>query len=459
LALGSNLGDKEANLRQGLALLAQKVCRVVATSALYQTPPAYVLDQPPFLNAACKAYTSLSPVDLLAHIKQVERDLGRLPGGQRYGPRLLDIDILFYDDLHLHTFDEKLIIPHIRLHERDFVLGPLRDIAPDFVHPVLKLTVSQLFANVCKTGPPKLEPILPIKFGLGEPPLFWRLQEKTFIMGIVNVTPDSFSDGGDNFDIQNAVHTIKQMVQSGVDIIDIGGQSTRPSSTLLSPEEEAGRVIPLIKTLRADATLNHLPISVDTFYADVAEQAIKAGANIINDISGGTMDARMLKVASELAVPIVLMHIRGTPQTMQNPENTDYGSEDGLVQHVVTVLRERADQAQRMGIPRWNIILDPGIGFAKTADHNLILLRRLSEIRDHVGRGYCMLIGASRKRFIGSIVGGPAAGDPKQRRWGTAATTVAAVVGGAHFVRVHDVDQQRQVLAVADAIYKNKNYT
>lgn len=449
LALGSNLGQREDNIYKALKVLAES-CDIISTSALYQTPPAYVVDQPAFLNAACKIRTKLTPGELLDLVKSVEQRLGRTTGGIRFGPRCIDVDILFYDSIHIHRSDESLIIPHSRIPERDFVLGPLKDIAADYVHPILKKTIAQLFHELPQH---KLYRVTPIRSQL------WTWSERTFVMGVINATPDSFSDGGDFFDIETAVRHAKELVEGGAHILDIGGQSTNPRSTLLSAEEEVKRVVPLVQALRSEANcawMKNIPISIDTFYSSVAEEAIKVGADVINDISGGVYDEKILSVAHHYQVPIVLMHMRGTPQTMMQPVNTDYGGK--MLDEVARVLKQRADSAQLAGIPRWNIILDAGIGFAKTADHNLEILRRLKPLHREVGESYVMLVGASRKGFIGKIVGGEAETKPKLRGWGTAATSTAAVAGGANIIRVHDVKEQGEVIKVADAIYRN-NWT
>jgi len=407
-----------------------------------------VLDQPVFLNAACKVRTRLTPEELLSFVKDLERKIGRTADGVRWGPRCIDIDILFYDSIRVHSADESLIIPHPRMPERDFVLGPLKDIDSDFIHPLLKKTITQLFSELPQQ---KLYRVTPIRSRL------WTWNERTFVMGVINVTPDSFSDGGDFYKVEDAIKQAKKLVEDGAHILDIGGQSTNSRSTMLSAEEELKRVVPLIQSLRSKSNLSWMegvPISIDTFYASVAEEAIKLGADVINDISGGLLDKDILTVAKRYQVPIILMHMRGTPQTMTQPVNTDYGGK--MLEEVARGLKERAHEAQLAGIPRWNIILDPGVGFAKTAEHNLEILRRLKELRFMVGESYAMLVGGSRKRFIGLIVGGEAETQAKLRGWGTAATSCAAVAGGADIIRVHDVKEQGEVIKMADAIYRSR---
>ncbi|PSO74928.1 MAG: dihydropteroate synthase [Cyanobacteria bacterium QS_1_48_34] len=264
--------------------------------------------------------------------------------------------------------------------------------------------------------------------------------KRTYLMGILNVTPDSFSDGGDFHNPESALAQAKQMVAAGADMIDIGGQSTRPGATPISVEEELNRVLPAIRALRSEASV---PISVDTTRASVAQAAVEAGADLVNDISGGTFDAKMLPTVAQLGVPIVLMHIRGTPETMQ--QLTNY---DDLVGEIYQVLEEQIAEAMRAGVERSRIIIDPGIGFAKTHEQNLELLRRVNQFRS---LDVPILVGASRKGFIGKIIN---QSEPKHRVWGTAATCCAAVAGHADILRVHDVAEMYDVARIADAIWR-----
>lgn len=270
--------------------------------------------------------------------------------------------------------------------------------------------------------------------------LTWGHQ--TYLMGVLNVTPDSFSDGGLFETAAAAVAQAKQMAAAGADILDVGGQSTRPQAADLPLQAELDRVLPVIEAVRRE--LPNLPISIDTTKAAVARAAVAAGADLINDISGATFDAAMLATAAELEVPIALMHIRGTPQTMQSL--TDYAD---LLGEIGEFLAARAAAAVQAGVMPDRIWLDPGIGFAKTGSQNLEILRQLPRLK---ALGFPLLVGSSRKRFIGDILDQP---DPKQRVWGTAATCCAAIAGGADILRVHDVAQMRDVCRVADAIWRS----
>lgn len=267
---------------------------------------------------------------------------------------------------------------------------------------------------------------------------------KTYLMGILNVTPDSFSDGGLFDSVDAAVAQGQALVAAGMDILDLGGQSTRPNAVDLGLEEELNRVVPVVKALRASSSMlmSKIPISVDTTKAAVAEAAIAAGADIINDVSGATYDPEMLATAARLGVPIILMHLRGTPQTMQ--QLTDY---EDLVGEVVTFLKERIDAALAAGVLPHHIAVDPGIGFAKTGAQSLELLKKLSAFTT---LNAPILVGPSRKSFIGGILNQP---DPKARVWGTAAACCAAIAGGADILRVHD-GVMHDVCRVADAVWR-----
>ncbi|MDE5090854.1 MAG: dihydropteroate synthase [Trichodesmium sp. St18_bin3_1_1] len=270
--------------------------------------------------------------------------------------------------------------------------------------------------------------------------------KRTYIMGILNVTPDSFSDGGDFNTPETALIQAKKMVKAGADLIDIGGQSTRPGSEIVSIDEELNRVLAIIKLLRSNKNIGaEIIISVDTTRAIVAEKSVEAGANLINDISAGTYDDEMFSVVAGLKVPIILMHIRGTPKTMQ--KLTDY---QDLIGEIYQFLESRIKIAFKAGIEREKIIIDPGIGFAKNYEQNLEIIRNLSRFKS---LNCPILVGLSRKSFIGQILNQPNA---KQRVWGTAAGCVAAIAQYVDILRVHDVKEMSEVCRVADIIFRNK---
>ena len=259
------------------------------------------------------------------------------------------------------------------------------------------------------------------------------------LVGILNVTPDSFSDVGEFLDQEKAAARASAMLDEGAHVIDVGGESTRPGSDPVSPEEEIGRVVPVIQAILAERP--DAVISIDTYRAQTAEAAIEAGAIIVNDVTALRGDGQMAKLVAEVGCPVILMHMKGEPKTMQR----DPRYED-VVREVRDFLRERAEYAISVGVEPENIVLDPGIGFGKTVEHNLALLHHLDSIVD---LGFPVLIGASRKGFVGSITG---SGNARERVFGTVATTVLAYERGATIFRVHDVRANREALAMAGAV-------
>ena len=265
--------------------------------------------------------------------------------------------------------------------------------------------------------------------------------KRTYIMGILNVTPDSFSDGGKYINFNDAVAHGRKMIEDGADIIDVGGESTRPGATPVSAAEEIKRVIPVIKEL---AKVKGAVISIDTTKSPVAEAAIKAGASMINDVSALRFDKKIAKVAARHNAALVLMHMLGNPRVMQ--ENPVYGD---LISDIISCLQNSVSIAIKGGVRQNRIIVDPGFGFGKIVEHNLEILRRLKELK---ALGSPVMIGTSRKSTIGKVLGLP----PDKRLEGTAATVTAAIAGGANFVRVHDVEEMSRVAKMADSIYRKQ---
>ena len=268
------------------------------------------------------------------------------------------------------------------------------------------------------------------------------LDKRTHIMGILNITPDSFSDGGLHFDQSGAVEHALRMVDDGADILDIGGESTRPGSEPVSLDEELRRTLPVIEALAKKITV---PISIDTYKSKVALRALEAGASIVNDISGMRFDPEMPGVVSRYKVPVVIMHIKGTPKNMQ--VNPVY---DALIPEIIDYFKEGIRLAVTSGISEDMIILDPGIGFGKTFEHNLEILNNLEKFNLLEKP---LLIGTSRKAFMGKILGGL---PPKERIEGTAASVAISIIKGAHIIRVHDVREMARVVRVADAIKQQR---
>jgi dihydropteroate synthase len=265
-----------------------------------------------------------------------------------------------------------------------------------------------------------------------------QLGRQTLIMGVLNCTPDSFSDGGEHNTINKAVTRALKMVAEGAGIIDIGGESTRPGADTVSESEELKRVIPVIKAIRAQSDI---PISIDTTKAKVAEQAIAAGADIINDISAFKMDPDMKDVALKTGAGCMLMHMRGTPQTMQ--QFTEY---DDLIGDIKNYFSEIIQELTKFGIKKEYLMIDPGIGFSKTTEQNLQLINNLDEFLDF---GLPILLGSSRKSFIGKTIDKT---NPDERIWGTAASIAVGIVKGAALVRVHDIHEMNDVTTLTDAI-------
>ncbi|MFQ3549441.1 MAG: dihydropteroate synthase [Armatimonadota bacterium] len=265
-----------------------------------------------------------------------------------------------------------------------------------------------------------------------------NMKERTIIMGILNVTPDSFSDGGQYIDADIAVKKAIKMAEDGADIIDIGGESTRPGSDFISTDEEISRVVPVIKALQNKLDI---PISIDTWKSKVANEAINYGAEIINDISAGRFDSKILDVAAQSKLPYIIMHTKSQPKTMQN--NPTY---ENLIDEVYQFLYDRLLVCQSVGINNKSIIIDPGFGFGKTVKHNLLLLKRLTEFKS-LGRP--ILMGVSKKSTIGKVLGDLPI---EERQEGTAGAVAVSILNGTNIVRVHDVLEMKRVSIMVDAV-------
>ncbi|KAA8529315.1 hypothetical protein F0562_033886 [Nyssa sinensis] len=462
IALGSNVGDRLHNFNEALQLMKKSGIHITRHGCLYETEPAYVTDQPLFLNSAVRGITKLGPQELLGVLKKIEKDLGRTDG-IRYGPRPIDLDILFYGKFKINS--ETLTIPHERIWERVFVMAPLMDllgsaIDSDTVASWHSLSVHSggLFGSWEKLGGESLigkdglKRVLPVGNRL------WDWSERTSVMGILNLTPDSFSDGGKFQSVEAAVSQVRLMVSEGADIIDLGAQSTRPMASRFSAEEELDRLIPVLEAVLKMPEVEGKLLSVDTFYSQVASEAVSKGAHLVNDVSGGQLDSNIFSVVAGLGVPYVAMHMRGDPSTMQNSENLQY---DDVCKEVASELYLRVNDAELSGIPAWRIIIDPGIGFSKKTEHNLDILMGLPTIRTEIARKSLavshapILIGPSRKRFLGEICDRPAA---VERDPATVASVTAGVLGGANIVRVHNVRDNLDAVKLCDAMLKWRSY-
>ncbi|KAJ5666150.1 uncharacterized protein N7477_008598 [Penicillium maclennaniae] len=374
IALGSNVGDRIEMIETACLELDRANIKVKRTSSLFETEPIYQVE------------TTLEPMQLLNALQSIEMELGRKKLIDK-GPRSIDLDILLYDqEVFSH---ERLNVPHNLMLERDFVLRPLCQLIPH-------------------ERPPQ--------------------PDKN------TQTYNSFSDGGKHspHDMTYITETVRTFIAQGATIIDIGGESTRPGSTPVGADEEIARVVPAIKHIRANIPeAAHIAISIDTYRAGVAEAACAAGADIINDVSAGTLDPDMLSTAARINKTIILMHMRGTPQTMTTL--VDYPN--GVIPGESPSYASASSPPKRPNQPE-----------------DLEVLRELPKLRAAEGLEYLpWLMGPSRKRFIGHITGVKTA---RERVWGTAATVTASVAGGADIVRVHDVHEMWQAARVADAIYR-----
>lgn len=454
LAVGSNLGDRFQNIVMALDLLCEpgdhgtRHCR---SSFLHQTQPMYVVDQPSFLNGVVEIETNLKPNALLSRVKWVEEKMGRDFSEVRNGPRPVDLDLLFCDRIDgsskvpIILDTPTLIVPHCSMQDRAFVLSPLAEVAgSDYKHPIFNATVGNLLERLQESEFKSMTRVLCLPRGR-----FLHFNQ-TIVMGILNVTPDSFSDGGMwSSTVDVAVRHALKMEEQGAGIIDIGGESTRPGAREISVEEQIRRTIPVIKEIRK---FSDIPISIDTRHSRVAKAAVEAGADMVNDVSGGIFDKNMFDTVARLRVPIVLMHMRGNPESMQTL--TEY---DSVVDEVIESLLERSRAAESAGIPRWLQLVDPGIGFSKDLEGNLLLLKNLALIRKGLG-DLPIVLGTSRKGFIGNITG---ITSPEERDYGSVGSCITALcLGGGplgcNIVRVHNVKGSKEALVVMNAISEAK---
>ncbi|KAF3484221.1 folic acid synthesis protein [Arthroderma uncinatum] len=447
VALGSNLGDRVAMIEEACREMEARGIRIKRTSSLFETAPMYVMDQGAFLNGACEVETSKSPMELLDTLQSIEIDMGRHKVVDK-GPRNIDLDILLYGNGEFSN--ERLTIPHKLMLEREFVLRPLCQLIPQEC-PLGPLQTGTYTSHLNDLPPSDPSPTVMTPMPAGLPPITPTYPRRsTLLMAVLNVTPDSFSDGGAHSSTDPAalLETVKAYIDAGVTIIDVGGESTRPNADPVTESEELARVIPAIKLIRSLPEANKVAISIDTYRATVAETAVNAGADIINDISAGLLDPDMLSTMARLQKTVILSHTRGTPKTMN--KLTKYP--DGVLAGIKAELSERIRAAEDAGVRRWRIIADPGVGFAKTEDQNLAILRHLNELRQDEGLQYTpWLVGVSRKGFVGHITGVKRA---DERTWGTAAAITAAISSGADIVRIHDVKEMAQVTRMADAIFR-----
>ncbi|KAM2503767.1 hypothetical protein PS1_037755 [Malus domestica] len=377
---------------------------------LYETAPVYVTDQPNFLNSAVRAVTQLGPHELLRALKKIEKDMGRTDG-IRYGPRPNDLDILFHGKRRISS--EILRVPHEQIWERPFLMAPLMDLLGSTIDSdtvscwhSFSLHSGGLFDSWEKlggeplVGKEGLKRILPIGNG------FWDWSTKTAVMGMFNLTPDRFSDGGKFQSVGAAISQVRSMISEGADMIDIGAQSTRPMASRISVQQGLDRLTPVLEAVLGLPEAEGKIVSVDTFYSEGAAEAVSKGAHI---------------VASELYLKV--------------------------------------REAEILGIPAWRMIIDTGLGFSKNREHNLEILMGLPNIQAEIGRKSLalsrapILIGPSRKKFLGEVCNRTAA---TKRDAATVASVTAAVLGGANIVRVHNVRDNVDAVKLCDAILRQR---
>ncbi|KAG8920149.1 trifunctional dihydropteroate synthetase, partial [Tulasnella sp. 408] len=458
IAFGSNVGDRFVNIERALRMLeVHPEVKVLETSFLYEGTAMYVEDQRDFVNGAALISTSLKPLDLLALLKNVEMEVGRTPTF-RWGPRVVDLDLIFYNEL-LYSSEEvdeargvkKLVVPHERLKEATADCDS-KSMIPQFVHPSMNLSVEALLRRVTNGGrETSLRKVVPFIRSKSlstsdgrkeeEETPYWVWGERTKIMAVINTTPDSFSDGGDHAALNDAMRFVDSFIisttsastassastpttaqQSMVDVIDIGGHSTRPGSKEISPEEETDRVIPVIEAVRSssNAITSRTLISVDTYRGSVAKAALEAGADLVNDVYALTREGNddILNVIKEAGCPVVMMHSRGDAG-----EDKDYDELGGVIEGIRVELGKKVQRALDAGVRRWNVIVDPGIGFSKTVEGNLTIVRKLGDITSpslspsikptptrslgssvhsvHPLANMPVLVGSSRKSYLG----------------------------------------------------------
>jgi dihydropteroate synthase/2-amino-4-hydroxy-6-hydroxymethyldihydropteridine diphosphokinase len=422
VALGANLPSQEGapreTLRRAVAMMPSRGLVVIRKSRIFLTEPVPRSHQPWYANQVVVVDTTLPPEGVLAALLEIEQRFGR-ERGERDAARSLDLDLIAYGDVQRDS--GALVLPHPRMHERAFVLAPLVDVAPEWRHPRLGETATILLARTDRAH-------------------VRAMRETPLLMGVVNVTPDSFSDGGRFDTADRAIEHARLLIEQGADILDIGGESTRPGSDPVSLEEEQARVLPVLRAIAGEAAARGRLVSIDTRHASTMAKAIEAGATMINDVTA-LADPASRRVVAQAGVPVVLMHMKGEPKTMQR--DPTYGD---VVAEVASELAGARNRAAADGIDPSLIWLDPGLGFGKTLEHNLALLEATPRLK---ALGQPVLIGASRKSFIGRI---DRSGPAHHRIGGSVAAAIAAAARGADAVRVHDVEETRQALAVWSAI-------
>jgi dihydroneopterin aldolase/2-amino-4-hydroxy-6-hydroxymethyldihydropteridine diphosphokinase/dihydropteroate synthase len=499
LGLGSNLGNRFFNFQKCVKMIGEKKIGIVEkTSQIYESPcldenNSIVESENKFLNSVIKIKTNLSPMDLLIKCKEIESEFKRKPKTKYYEAREIDIDILTYNNELIDIEQSKdtpfrLNIPHIHMYDRLFVLKPMMDIDKNLkffnrqngnnegVDIILKNLMKKL--KISPASDYDLEKInkfekigylyktLNVLVNGQEQNL--NLSKNSILMGVINCTPDSFSGGllkkSTPADYEEIIEKLIAN-KNNIDIIDIGGESTRPGSQEIDPKSELDRIAPLIFKIRNNPELKNKIISIDTRKALVAEESIKLGANIINDVSGGLYDPKIISVARKYSVPFILMHSRATPDKMMKGEFLNY--EKGVIQEIINELDQRIKNFKNYNpLSRgkneiqidngngnspsldWNIIIDPGVGFSKNKEQNLEIIRNLDEIKKAFPN--ILLLGHSKKKFIQDILNVNA----DNTLVGNIVVTSLGIEKGANIIRVHDFKEIKQTIEITDVLFK-----
>ena len=440
LGLGSNLTDRVNNLRKAYQAIQNiPLLKVMRVSPIYRSNAllphnALTAWDKPYLNVCLLCQTSLSPFDLLDQIKKIERQLGRQPT-EKWGPRIIDIDILAFNDVIIS--DEKLTIPHAQLHKRPFAMWPFADIAPFWIYPAKGKFQGKCAAEIAETfgsrfsGDPLLQ-TQQISHRIDTPQL----------MGILNLTPDSFSDGGLFLSEENAMQQINHLIESGAEIIDIGAQSTRPNAERLSGDTEWQRLFPVLEALiKIKDTYTILPkLSIDTYHDDVAENALKLGVDWINDVSG-LENKKLCDLLIHKKCDVVFMHHVGIPANKNNrvPLSSD------VVSTVYQWAENRLNQLIQQGFDPSRLIFDPGIGYGKTKEQSLQLIQHIDAFKK---LGIRLLVGHSRKSFFSQFNTLTA----NERDLETVAISLYLAKREVDYLRVHDVNLHTRALKVTQAV-------
>lgn len=437
LGLGANLGDRLKNLRHALSYIKQ-----IPNLSVQQVSPIYSSDallpddandhwDIPYFNLALRCETTLSPYELLHHIKEIEKKVGRTPE-KKWGPRIIDIDILAWDDLI--QYDEKLHVPHEHLVNRPFALWPLADVAPFWIYPLEGLHQGKTAAEIVKQWGSRFSGAAPFH----TKQISQRIDTPE-LMGIINITPDSFSDGGNYFPLDHALRHAEQLIEQGAEILDIGAESTRPNADMISAEEEWQRLEPFLLALMEENFSLKPKISVDTRHAETAEKALALGVDWINDVSG-LENLKMCEVLANHTCDIVFMHHLGIPAN-----KTHIPLHANPVDVILKWANDRLQQILQLGIKKERLIFDVGIGFGKTPEQSLYLLNHIKHFQS---LGVRLLVGHSRKSFLSLFT------DKKshERDLESVIFSLALAKKSVDYLRVHDVENHMRAFKITGSL-------